>query len=195
MRNVHGTESLRGTATSAHGSAICEMSSFILKQRNLTWTSLTEHECHHVLQVQPGNTLRPSNWIQFDAQRVETHTRECMVAGVNYLLMSLERAMGMEDATKIGQVQQFFYKKLQRPPGQPMAEWVDVFEKAVLDMKVEGLNVELKSMVWDLFENSNLTLERQERVGRAAGEHFLDTARKNALANLVTGSQAHGPRN
>ena len=43
-----------------------------------------------------------------------------------------------------------------------MAEWVNVFEKAVLDMKAEGLNVELKSM--------NLTLERQERVLEAAVE-------------------------
>ena len=28
-----------------------------------------------------------------------------------------------------------------------MAEWVNVFEKAVLDMKAEGLNVEFKS-IW-----------------------------------------------
>ena len=53
-----------------------------------------------------------------------------------------------------------------------MAEWVNVFEKAVLDMKAEGLNVELKSMSWHLFEKSNLTLERQERVlGAAEGEY------------------------
>ena len=52
--------------------------------------------------------------------------------------------MGMEVATKKGQVQEFLYKKLQRRPGQPMAELVNVFEKAVLDMKAEGLNVELK---------------------------------------------------
>ena len=58
-------------------------------------------------------------------------TREGRVAGVKYLLKSLERAMGMEDATKKGQVQEFFYKKLQRRRGQPMAEWVNVFEKAV----------------------------------------------------------------
>ena len=45
-----------------------------------------------------------------------------------------------------------------------MAEWVNVFETAVLDMKAEGLNVELKSMGWHLFNKSNLTLQRQERV-------------------------------
>ena len=49
---------------------------------------------------------------------------------------------------------EFFYKKLQRRPGQPMAEWVSVFEKAVLDMKAEGLNVELKSMGWHLFKKA-----------------------------------------
>ena len=67
-----------------------------------------------------------------------------MTAGVKYQLKSLERAMGMEDATKKGHAQEFFYKKLQRRPGQPMAEWVNVSKKAVLDMKAEGLNVELK---------------------------------------------------
>ena len=72
--------------------------------------------------------------------------------------------MGMEEATKKGQVQEFFYKKLQRRPGQPMAEWVNVFEKAVLDMKAEGLNVELKSVDWHLSAKSNLTPERQEHV-------------------------------
>ena len=35
-----------------------------------------------------------------------------------------------------------------------MAEWVNVFEKAVLDIKAERLNVELKSMDWHLFEKT-----------------------------------------
>ena len=52
--------------------------------------------------------------------------------------------MGVEDTP--GHVQEFFYKKLQRRPGQPMAEWVNVFERAVLHMTAEGLNVELKNM-------------------------------------------------
>ena len=52
--------------------------------------------------------------------------------------------MGMEEATKKGQVLMFFCKKLQRRPGQPMAELVNIFEKAVLDTKDEGLNVELQ---------------------------------------------------
>ena len=48
-------------------------------------------------------------------------TREGMTAGVKRVLKSLERAIGMEDATKKGQVQEFFYKKLQRRSRQPMA--------------------------------------------------------------------------
>ena len=51
-------------------------------------------------------------------------TREGMIEGVKHLLRSLERAMRMEEATKKGQVQEFFCKRLQRRPGQPMAEWV-----------------------------------------------------------------------
>ena len=85
--------------------------------------------------------LRPPSLTKFDARRVQTKT--------------LVREM--EDATKKGQVQEFFYKKLQRRPGQPMAEWVKVFEKAVLDMKAEGLSVELKSTGWQLFDKSSLT--------------------------------------
>ena len=77
-----------------------------------------------------------------------------MVADVKYLLKSLERAMGMEDATMKRRVQEFFDKNLQRRPGQPMAEWVNVSEEAVPDMKAEGLNVELKSMGWHLFEKN-----------------------------------------
>ena len=59
--------------------------------------------------------------------------------------------MGMEEATKKGPVQECLCKKLQRRPGQPMAEWFHVFEKAVLDLKAEGQNVELKSMDRHLF--------------------------------------------
>ena len=33
-----------------------------------------------------------------------------------------------------------------------MAEWVNVFGRAVLDTKAEGLNVELQSTGWHLFE-------------------------------------------
>ena len=78
-------------------------------------------------------------------------TREGMIAGVIHLLKSFERAMGMVEATKKSRVQEFFHKKLQRRPGQPMAKWVNVSETAVLDMKVEGLSVELKSMGWHFF--------------------------------------------
>ena len=41
-----------------------------------------------------------------------------MTAGVKHLLKSL-RAMGMEEATKKGQVQEFFCKKLQRRQDNP----------------------------------------------------------------------------
>ena len=84
-------------------------------------------------------------------------TREGVTAGVKHVLRSLERATGMEEATQKGQVQQFFHKKLQRRPGQPMAELVSVFEKAVLDTKAEGPIVELNSMDWHLLKKSNLT--------------------------------------
>ena len=90
----------------------------------------------------------------------------------------------MEDATKKGQVQEFFCEKLQRRPRQPMAELVIVCEKAVLDMKAEGLNVELKSMDWHLFEKSILTADRQERVlGAVQGEYEFAAVRE-ALIKL-----------
>ena len=82
----------------------------------------------------------------------------------------------MEEAPKKGHVQEFFYKKLQRRPGQPMVEWVNVFERAVQHMTAKGLNVELKNMGWHLFEKSNLTQERQERVLGAAEGEFDFTA-------------------
>ena len=65
-----------------------------------------------------------------------------------------------------------------------MAEWVIVFEKAVLDLKAEGLNVELKSMGWHLFEKSNSTLERQERVLGAAEGEYEFAAVRGALIKL-----------
>ena len=65
-----------------------------------------------------------------------------------------------------------------------MAEWVNVFEKAVLDMNAEGLNVELKSMGWHLIEKSNLTLERQERVLGAAEDEYEFAAVRGALIKL-----------
>ena len=61
---------------------------------------------------------------------------------------------------------------------------VNVFEKAVLDMKAEGLNVELKSMGWHLFDKSSLTLERQERVLGAAEGEYVFTAIRGALIKL-----------
>ena len=65
-----------------------------------------------------------------------------------------------------------------------MAEWVNVFERAVLDMKAEGLNDELKSMGWHLFNKSNLTLQRQERVLGAAEGEYEFAAIRGALIKL-----------
>ena len=65
-----------------------------------------------------------------------------------------------------------------------MAEWVNVFEKAVRDMKAERLNVGLKSMGWYLFEKSNLTLERQERALGAAESECEFAAIRGALIKL-----------
>ena len=65
-----------------------------------------------------------------------------------------------------------------------MAEWVNVFEKAVRDMKAERLNVGLKSMGWYLFEKSNLTLERQERALGAAESEYEFAAIRGALIKL-----------
>ena len=87
--------------------------------------------------------------------------------------------MGMEDATKNGQAQEFFYKKLQRRPGQPTAELVNVFVKAVLNMKATGLNVELKSM--------GLALFRKEQVDSRATRTCVGTefaAIRRALIQL-----------
>ena len=61
---------------------------------------------------------------------------------------------------------------------------VNVFEKAVQDMKAEGLNVELKSMGWHLFEKSSLTQERQERVLGAAEGEYEFAAFRGALIKL-----------
>ena len=116
--------------------------------------------------------------------RTDKDTREEMIASVKHLLKSLERAMGMEDATKKRQVQEFFYKKLQRRPGQPMAESVNVFKKVVLDMKAEGLDVGLKSMGWHLFEKSSLTRERKERALEAGEGDCGFAANRGALINL-----------
>ena len=96
--------------------------------------------------------------------------------------------MGMEDAMKKGQAQECFCKKLQWRPGHPMAELVNVFEKAVLAMKDEGLFVELNSMDWHLFEKSILTLERLERVLAAAEGEYEFAAVRGALIKLFLNS-------
>ena len=54
----------------------------------------------------------------------------------------------------------------------------------MLDMKVEGLNVELKSMDWHLFEKSHLTPDRQERLLGAAEGEYEFAAVRGALTKL-----------
>ena len=81
--------------------------------------------------------------------------------------------MEVEDAP--GHVQEFFYKKLQTRPGQPRPNG-SIFLRAVLHMMAERPNVELENMGWHLFEKSSLTLERQERVLRAAESEYDFTA-------------------
>ena len=65
-----------------------------------------------------------------------------------------------------------------------MAEWVNDFEKAVLDMKAEELNVELKNMGWHLFEKNSLTLEGQESVLGAAESEYEFATIRGALIKL-----------
>ena len=89
----------------------------------------------------------------------------------------------MEDATRKDKCRSSF-RRLRRRPRQPVAEWVNVFEKAVLDREAEGLNVELESMGWHLFEKSNLTLQRQERVLGAGEGKFEFATIRGALIKL-----------
>ena len=84
---------------------------------------------------------------------MQTETLEGIVASVKYLLKVLKRAMGMEEATKKRKVEEFLCKKLDRRPGQPLPDG-STSEKAVLDIKAERLNVELRTMGWHLFEMS-----------------------------------------
>ena len=71
-----------------------------------------------LLSLLTSSTRKYANTLEQDHVRRSTgdnkHTPEGMVAGVKNRLKSLERAVRMEDATKNGQVQEFFYKKLQR---------------------------------------------------------------------------------
>ena len=62
------------------------------------------------------------------------------------------------------------YKGLQRHPGQPVAEWVNVIEKAVLDTEAERLNVELKSgpnlgKIFKRDGHTTLVFPRRRHVG------------------------------
>ena len=96
--NTHGIASQRGTATSADGSATCEMSIFISRQRSLTWISLGAR----LLSRLTGSARTRAETIELDQIRRSPFsgrdTREGKVAGVKCLLKSLERAMGMEAA-------------------------------------------------------------------------------------------------
>ena len=74
-----------------------------------------------------------------------------------------------------------------------MAEWVNVFEKAVLDTKAEGLNDELKSMGWHFFEKSNLT--EFAAIRGALIKLFPDTiiSQEKTLSSRSKGESCVGP--
>ena len=59
-----------------------------------------------------GSARKYAESIELDQFRRATG----MTAGGKYLLKSLERPMWLEDATNHMQIQEFFYKKLQRRP-------------------------------------------------------------------------------
>ena len=90
---------------------------------------------------------------KYTSTGADKDTREGMIAGANHLLRSLERAMGMEDATKKGQVQEFLSQETPKDfQVKPMAEWVNVCEKVVLEH--DGPRAEMSSsraVGWHLF--------------------------------------------
>ena len=70
--------------------------------------------------------------------------------------------------------------KLQKHPGQPMDECVNVIEKAVPDMKAEALNVGPGIFS----KKSNMSHERQERVSGTAEGELEFAAIRGALIKL-----------
>ena len=133
-----------------------------------------------------GSARKYAETIELDQIRRSTDedkdTREGMTAGVKYLLRSPERAVGVEDATKKRQVQEFFEKRLQRRPGH--GQMGQRSSESVLATKAEGLNVELKRMGWLIFEKNSMTMERQERVFGAAEGEYEFAAIRGALMKL-----------
>ena len=67
-----------------------------------------------------GSARKYAETIELDTIRrspgADKDTRDVTVAGVKYLVESLERAMGMEDATNKGQVQEFFTRNFEDNP-------------------------------------------------------------------------------
>ena len=86
----------------------------------------------------------------------QEHERGHMMAFVKFPFNSFDRVMGMDDATRGRNVEEYFHKKLRLRLGQKITE----FEKAVLDLKTVVLNVELTNLVWHLCE----TLVRQQQI-------------------------------
>ena len=81
-------------------------------------------------------------------------TRVGMTQGITNLLKHLETAMGLEDATRAGEVQKFLYEKLQRRNQHTMAEWVNAFDKTMLDIVEQKCPVAETSTGWFLFEKA-----------------------------------------
>ena len=133
-----------------------------------------------------GSTRKYAETIELDQIRRSTDedkdTHEGMTTGVKHLLRSPKRAMGMDDATKKRQVQEFFEKRLQRRPGH--GQMGQRSSESVLATKAEGLNVELKRMGWLISKKNSVTLERQERVFGAAEGEYEFAAIRGALMKL-----------
>ena len=97
-------------------------------------------------------------------------TADCFFAGVRcHMLKSLQRDMGLENATKKGHVKEFCHKKLTTTglvsgrTGQCVREGRDGHEDWGSDCRTQE-----HKLGWHLFDRSNLTFGRQERLLGAA---------------------------
>ena len=81
-------------------------------------------------------------------------SRSQMTAGITALMKHLEDSVGMESATRAGEMQEFFYKRLRRRAGQAMSDWVNVYDKAMLVMAEHSCPLAESSKGWHLFSKN-----------------------------------------
>ena len=147
-----------------------------------------------------GDNIELSKLRRGEGNETEARTsRNQMTAGIRALMKHLEDSMGLESATRAGEVQDFFYKKLQRRAGQTMSEWVNVYHKAMLDMEEQKCPLAETSKGWHLFEKSALSLERQERLlGLSDGEYDYAKIRRGLVKlfpdHIIAGERRAEPR-